>query len=65
MQRTSEDLSVIYRDPAQPIDGRITDLLSRMTLEEKAAQLGSAWVYQLLTNRQFDPTKAGMIFIGE
>jgi beta-glucosidase len=58
MQRTSEDLSVIYRDPAQPIDGRITDLLSRMTLEEKAAQLGSAWVYQLLTNRQFDPTKA-------
>lgn len=58
MHRTSEDLSVIYRDPAQPIDGRITDLLSRMTLEEKAAQLGSAWVYQLLTNRQFDPAKA-------
>jgi beta-glucosidase len=58
MQRTSEDLSVIYRDPAQPINGRITDLLSRMTLEEKAAQLGSAWVYQLLTNRQFDPAKA-------
>ena len=51
MQRTSEDLSMIYRDAAQPIDGRITDLLSRMTLEEKAAQLGSAWVYQLLTNR--------------
>ncbi len=58
MQRTSEDLSVIYRDPAQPMDGRMTDLLSRMTLEEKAAQLGSAWVYQLLTNRQFDPAKA-------
>ncbi|MBK8905146.1 MAG: glycoside hydrolase family 3 C-terminal domain-containing protein [Anaerolineaceae bacterium] len=58
MQTTSKDLSVIYRDPAQPIDGRIADLLSRMTLEEKAAQLGSAWVYQLLTNKQFDPAKA-------
>src|ERR1051325_5425323 len=29
----------IYRDPAQPIETRITDLISRMTLEEKAAEL--------------------------
>ena len=28
-----------YLDPLQPIEGRITDLISRMTLEEKAAQL--------------------------
>jgi beta-glucosidase len=29
----------LYLDPAQPIDARVNDLLSRMTLEEKASQL--------------------------
>lgn len=29
----------IYKDPSQPIEARVEDLLSRMTLEEKAAQL--------------------------
>src|SRR6516225_9802464 len=28
-----------YLDPAQPVETRITDLISRMTLEEKAAEL--------------------------
>jgi beta-glucosidase len=28
-----------YLDPSQPIENRITDLISRMTLEEKAAEL--------------------------
>ena len=28
-----------YRDPNVPVEERIEDLLSRMTLEEKAAQL--------------------------
>jgi beta-glucosidase len=32
-----------YRDPKLSIDQRVADLLSRMTLEEKAAQLGSTW----------------------
>jgi beta-glucosidase len=32
-----------YLDPKLSIDERITDLLSRMTLEEKLAQLESAW----------------------
>lgn len=30
----------VYRDPTQPIPARVADLLSRMTLAEKAAQLG-------------------------
>ncbi|MEU8971022.1 glycoside hydrolase family 3 N-terminal domain-containing protein [Streptomyces monashensis] len=33
-----------WRDPALPADARVADLLSRMTLEEKAAQLYGVWV---------------------
>ena len=32
-----------WRDPARPADERVADLLSRMTLAEKVAQLGSIW----------------------
>ena len=39
-----------YRDPRLPIEQRVSDLLSRMTLEEKVAQLEGAW-----ENRQFHP----------
>jgi beta-xylosidase len=34
----------IWRDPARPVTERVADLLARMTLEEKIAQLGSVWV---------------------
>jgi len=33
-----------WQDPACPVDERVADLLSRMTLEEKIAQLGSVWM---------------------
>jgi len=33
----------LYKDPKQPIDKRVKDLLKRMTLEEKVAQLQSVW----------------------
>ncbi|MFI6039725.1 glycoside hydrolase family 3 N-terminal domain-containing protein [Streptomyces sp. NPDC051315] len=33
-----------WRDPAQPAAARVDDLLSRMTLEEKTAQLYGVWV---------------------
>lgn len=32
-----------YKDPKVPIEQRVQDLLGRMTLEEKVAQLGSSW----------------------
>ena len=33
-----------WRDPSCPVDERVADLLSRMTMEEKVAQLGSVWM---------------------
>src|SRR5215469_10152326 len=37
--QTSKEGSPSYLDPSQPIDARVDDLVSRMTLEEKASQL--------------------------
>jgi beta-glucosidase len=39
-----------YRDPRLPVEQRVSDLLARMTLEEKIAQLEGAW-----ENRAFHP----------
>jgi beta-xylosidase len=33
-----------WRDPARPAAERVGDLISQMTLEEKAAQLASVWL---------------------
>ena len=33
-----------WQDPESPVDQRVADLLGRMTLEEKLAQLGSVWM---------------------
>jgi beta-glucosidase len=46
-----------YRDPSLSIEERATDLLGRMTLEEKLAQLGSCWSFELLTNMALDRAK--------
>jgi beta-glucosidase len=40
-----------YRDGKRPVEQRVADLLSRMTLEEKVAQLEGTW-----QNRQFPVT---------
>ena len=48
-----------YRDPSLSIDTRIADLLGRMTLDEKLAQLGSAWSFQLIDPAvRLDPDQA-------
>ncbi|HEV8215475.1 MAG TPA: glycoside hydrolase family 3 N-terminal domain-containing protein [Gemmatimonadaceae bacterium] len=50
-----------YRDASLPIERRITDLLSRMTLEEKVAQMMCLWDQKkLITNGDggFDPARA-------
>ena len=38
-----------------PVDERVADLLGRMTIDEKLAQLGSAWVFQLAEPRRPRP----------
>jgi beta-xylosidase len=37
-------LTEVWRDPSRPPEERVADLLARMTLEEKLAQLGSVWM---------------------
>jgi len=44
----------IYRDPARSPEERATDLLARMTLDEKLAQLGGVWITDLLDDARFD-----------
>jgi beta-glucosidase len=34
---------LVYKDPSAPVDSRVNDLLARMTLEEKVAQLLTLW----------------------
>jgi beta-glucosidase len=51
----------VYRDPRVPIDARVRDLLGRMTLEEKAAQLRAMWFGKgafLDSAGAFSPAKA-------
>jgi beta-glucosidase len=45
-------------DPARPLEERVEDLLSRMILEEKIAQLGCLWSTVLVRNDTFDPDYA-------
>ncbi len=47
-----------YLDPSLPVAERVEDLLSRMTLEEKIAQLSSAWLSEVAEQA------AGEIFTG-
>jgi beta-glucosidase len=47
-----------HRDPSLPIEDRVESLLEQMTLEEKVAQLGSAWVFQLIDDGRLSGSKA-------
>lgn len=42
--KTSRAQQADYRNPNLPIERRVADLLSRMTIEEKAAQMQTLWV---------------------
>ncbi|QYX78005.1 beta-xylosidase/alpha-l-arabinosidase [Streptomyces akebiae] len=49
-----------WRDPALPAAARVADLLSRMTLEEKTAQLYGVWVKSDSSGEDIAPDEQGM-----
>ncbi|MBS0422228.1 MAG: glycoside hydrolase family 3 C-terminal domain-containing protein [Proteobacteria bacterium] len=54
-----------YLNPRAPVDQRIEDLLGRMTLEEKIAQLTTVWTrkQEIFTpGNDFDPIRAHKVF---
>ena len=51
-----------YRDPGRSPQERLEDLLApMMTREEKVAQLGSAWVFQIAEGTQLAPGPAASV----
>ena len=54
----------LYKNPRAPIPARVADLLGRMTLAEKIAQLRGVWAGKgaMLDGLAFDPGKAGANF---
>lgn len=62
----------VYKDPKKPIDIRVSDLLSKMTLDEKVAQTMSIWqkrnefLYDVNGNFDIEKAKKSLSFgIGE
>ncbi len=47
-----------YRDPSLPIEKRVENLLGRMTLDEKVAQLGGLWSRPMLKDQELDADRA-------
>ncbi|MBV9930888.1 MAG: glycoside hydrolase family 3 C-terminal domain-containing protein [Alphaproteobacteria bacterium] len=55
----------LYKDPSQPVERRVEDLLKRMTLEEKVAQMLSVWEHKDRIQTpagDFSPEKASQAF---
>ncbi len=46
-----------YKDPTQPIERRVDDLIARMTVEEKVAQLASSYLDKVTDSGEFSETK--------
>ncbi len=58
MTAVTPEPAVTYTDPAAAVGERVTDLLARMTREEKLAQLGSAWAFSLMEGGRFSAERA-------
>jgi beta-glucosidase len=55
---TPELRSAPYRDASLSIERRVEDLLGRMTLDEKLAQLGGVWVTSIAEGGRLDEARA-------
>jgi beta-glucosidase len=51
-------MDALNKDPARPAGARADDLLARMTLDEKLAQLGCVWSTQLAVDDRFSIDRA-------
>src|SRR5664279_767655 len=51
-------MTLPHEDAALPTEVRVSALMAQMTLDEKIAQLGSYWVYEILNGTAFAPEKA-------
>jgi beta-glucosidase len=59
------DARPLYKEATAPIDARVEDLLKRMTLEEKVAQLLTVWdskVKLLDAQKRLDPAKVAALY---
>ena len=64
-QATGTATKPLYKDAKAPVEARIDDLLARMTLEDKLAQITAIWNRKaaLLTpTGEFDPAKAHALY---
>ena len=52
------DPTAAYLDPERSVTERVDDLLGRMTLDEKLAQLGCVWSTQLVVDDAFSPKRS-------
>ena len=50
-----------YRDPGRSIDERIVDLLGRMTLDEKLAQVGAVWAFEFVGDDGVDEARLAVV----
>lgn len=50
--------SIPYKDASLPIDARVEDLIARMTIDEKLAQLGGLWSRPMLAADGIDHARA-------
>jgi beta-glucosidase len=50
-----------YLDRAAAVEHRVGDLLARMTLAEKVAQLGSAWAFEIVPDGRIDHERLAIL----
>ena len=51
----------LYRDAGASIESRVDDLLGRMSLDEKLAQIGSLWITDLVRGDSFDADRVATV----
>ena len=57
-KHNNEVYAKTYLDKDKPVSKRVKSLLSLMNLDEKIAQLGSLWIYEIVENKEFSEKKA-------